>query len=62
MEICNREGRFKKEERYLSQKKQRVNEIVEKDYWRPIMEQHFSSLNKTRQNSMNKKKFKVHKK
>jgi hypothetical protein len=62
MEICAREGRFKKEERYLSQKRQKVNEIVENNYWRPIMEQHFTSLNKNRQSPVNKKRFKVHKK
>jgi hypothetical protein len=42
LEICERDGRFKREERFLSQKKQQVNEIVENDYWRPILKQHFT--------------------
>ena len=46
----------------MSQKKQRVKEIVEKDYWQPILEQHFPESNKIRQNTSPRKKFKVHKK
>jgi hypothetical protein len=59
-EICSRDGRFKREERNISQKKQKVNEIVENSYWKPILEQHFTEVSKV--SPLHKKRLRVMKK
>lgn len=61
-EICSRDGRFKREERNLSQKKKQVNEIVENSYWKPILEQHFTEVSKTRNSPIHRKRLKALKK